>query len=70
MFNARQLAATILSQNPNLVDNDTKRQWVNVIQNNDAKAGEQIANNLLNTYGVKKEDVPGIAQNFFSRILK
>ncbi len=59
-MNLQQMAMNIISQNPRIANNPNARAMVDAIRNNDAQAGTEIANNLLQTYGLSKED--GIAQ--------
>ncbi len=59
-MNLRQMAMNIISQNPQIANNPNARAMVDAIRNGDAQAGTEIANNLLQTYGLSKED--GVAQ--------
>ena len=58
IFRAAQSHA--LSSNPNA------RSMLEVVQSGDSARGEQIANNLLKTYGVSKEDALAQAKRFFN----
>ena len=53
--------------NPNLQTNANAMQMINVVQNNDQVAGEQIANNILKQYGLTKEQGMQLAQQYFSK---
>lgn len=70
MFNAQQFALNLIAKNPNIIQNEKQKHWVDVIRSGNNKEGEQLANNLLNTYGVKKEDIPNIAQQFFANMFR
>lgn len=70
MLNVQQFALNLIVKNPNIIQNEKQKHWVDVIRNGNSQEGEQLANNLLNTYGVKKEDIPNIAQQFFSKMFK
>lgn len=70
MLNIQQFALNLIAKNPNIIQNEKQKHWVDVIRNGNSQEGEQLANNLLNTYGVKREDVPNIAQNFFGSMFK
>lgn len=59
-MNVREVAMNIISQNPQIVNNPNARAMVDVIRSGNDQAGTEIANNLLNTYGISKEE--GIAQ--------
>ena len=51
---------------PSLATNPNARAMLEVIQSGDAARGEQIANNLLKTYGMSKEDALAHAKRFFN----
>ena len=57
---SRAVQSPVLSSNPNA------RSMLEVVQSGDASRGEQIANNLLKTYGVSKEDALAQAKRFFN----
>lgn len=59
------LLQKLLENNPNIQNNPQAKEFLEVIRNNDSVRGEQIANNLLQTYGVSKEDALKHAQQFF-----
>lgn len=65
MFNPQQFAIQMIQNNPNMASNPYVQQLIEIIQNGDKKRGEELANNILNTYGVSKEDAMGRAKNFF-----
>lgn len=50
---------------PSIASNPNSRAMLEVLQTGDSKRGEQIANNLLNTYGVTKNDAVRMAREFF-----
>ncbi len=60
MFNPNEFAMSILKSNPKFNSNPMAQQLIKCIQNNDTEAGEALANNILKTYGISKED--GIQQ--------
>lgn len=66
MPNIMEFALRMLEQNPNL---ENKAPWakeaISAIRNNDVAKGEEIANNLCNTYGSSKEDGINRAGKFF-----
>lgn len=65
MPNIRDMALNLLYQNPNVVNNPNAQEFIKVIQNGDSVRGEQIAQNLCNSYGMSKEDVLRNAKSFF-----
>lgn len=65
MFDMRSFALNLLSQSPNIRSNPQMQDMLQVIQSGDSVRGQQIAENLCNTYGVSKEDAISNARNFF-----
>ncbi len=65
MFDMRSFALNLLSQNPNIRSNPQMQDMLQVIQSGDSVRGQQIAENLCNTYGISKEDAISNARNFF-----
>lgn len=65
MFDMRSFALNLLSQNPNIRSNPQLQDMLQVIQSGDSVRGQQIAENLCNTYGISKEDAISNARNFF-----
>jgi len=63
--NMRDMALNLLMQNPNVANNPNAQEFIQVIQNGDSAKGEQIAQNLCNTYGMSKEDAIRNAKSFF-----
>ena len=61
----RDFALGVLSRSPQLQRNPNARSMIQVIQNGDAKKGEEIARNLCETYGIKPEDAVQQARSFF-----
>ena len=66
MVDIRNMALNLLSQNPNVANNPNAQEFINVIRSGDSARGEQIAQNLCNTYGVSKEDAVKNAKSFFN----
>lgn len=56
----------LLQNNPNIQNNPQAQAMISAIQNNDQAKGEEIANNLLKTYGVSKDDALNRARKFFN----
>lgn len=65
MFDMISFALNLLSQNPNIRSNPQMQNMLQVIQSGDSVRGQQIAENLCNTYGISKEDAISNARNFF-----
>ena len=67
--NMRDMALNLLMQNPNVANNPNAQEFIQVIQNGDSAKGEQIAQNLCNTYGMSKEDAIRNAKSFFHLLM-
>lgn len=65
MFDMRSFALNLFSQSPNIRSNPQMQDMLQVIQSGDSARGQQIAENLCNTYGISKEDAISNARNFF-----
>lgn len=63
--NIMGLALDIIQKNPALANNPNAREMIEVIRNGDVAKGQQIAQNICNTYGVKPEDAISQARSFF-----
>ena len=59
------LIGRLLNNNPNVQNNPQAQEFINTLQNGDNKKGEQIANNILKTYGLTKEEALQQAKRFF-----
>lgn len=65
MFNLQAFAMNLLKNNPKIANNPQAQNFIDVIQRGDNAQGEEIANNLLETFGVSKEEGIQQAKNFF-----
>lgn len=63
MSRITDLASQIIRNNPNIQQSPFAQAGVNAILNNDTKAGEQLANNILKTVGMTKEQALNLAKN-------
>lgn len=62
MSRITDLAAQMIRNNPNIQQTPLAQAGINAILSNDAKAGEQLANNILNSMGMTKEEALKIAR--------
>lgn len=62
MSRITDLASQMIRNNPNIQQTPLAQAGINAILNNDAKAGEQLANNILNSMGMTKEEALKIAR--------
>lgn len=65
-MNPLQALISRAASSPSLFGNPNARAMLEVVQSGDAARGEQIANNLLKTYGMSKEDALAQAKRFFN----
>lgn len=59
-------AIRLINSNPNIANNPRNRELISVIQNGDSVRGQEIANNLCNTYGVPRNQAVANARSFFN----
>lgn len=60
MITPMQFLQNALRNNPNIMSNPQAQNYINILQSGNAQAGQRLAENLLNTYGMTKEQ--GMAQ--------
>lgn len=67
MSRITDMASQMIQNNPNVQQSPFAQAGINAILNNDAKAGEQLANNILQTVGMTREQALDLArkQNLF-----
>lgn len=51
--------------NPAIANNPMAQNCLSILESGDAKRGEEMANNLLQSYGISKEDALNQARSFF-----
>lgn len=59
------LLQKLLANNPQVTNNPRYQEMLKAVQNNDSKKGEEIANNLCESYGMTKEQALAQAKQFF-----
>lgn len=64
-FDPRQMAMNLISQNPNIANNPNAQEFIKVIQNGDSERGQQIADNLCQSYGMTRDEALKSAKSFF-----
>lgn len=65
-FDPRQMAMNLISQNPNIANNPNAQEFIKVIQNGDSERGQQIADNLCQSYGMTRDEALKNAKSFFN----
>lgn len=64
--NPIQAMVSMIRANPAISDNPQMQSYLDVLESGDSKRGEELANNLLDTYGMTKEDALAQAKAFFN----
>lgn len=54
-----------IKSNPNIAGNPQALAYIEVLESGDSKRGQELANNLLETYGMTREDALAQAKQFF-----
>ena len=65
MMNPMQYIQNAVRQNPGIMNNPQAQNFIGILQSGDSKRGEEVANNLLSTYGMTKEQAMNQVRNFF-----
>lgn len=65
-FDPRQMAMNLISQNSNIANNPNAQEFIKVIQNGDSERGQQIADNLCQSYGMTRDEALKSAKSFFN----
>ncbi len=55
----------MIKANPAIADNPQAQAYLDVLESGDNEKGEEVANNLLKTYGMTKEQALDEAKKFF-----
>ena len=64
-FNPAQMAMNLINQNPKVAANPQAQELMQIIKSGDSARGEQMANNILSSYGITKEQGLSDAKKFF-----
>lgn len=65
MISPMQFLMAQIQQNPNLANNPQAQSYIQIIQSGDQKKGEEIAQNILKSYGMTKEQGMAQVKRFF-----
>lgn len=65
MISPQAFLSNMLANNPQLQNNPIAKNYLSVLQSGDAKKGEEIANNLLKSYGMTREQGLDLAKKTF-----
>lgn len=61
----QNLLNMLIQRNPNIANNPRNKAMLEAIQNGDSVKGEQLANNLCQSYGVTREQALAQAKQYF-----
>lgn len=65
MITPMQFLQNAMRQNPNIANNPQAQNFLQILQSGDAQKGQQVAENLLKTYGMTKEQGMNQVHSFF-----
>lgn len=65
MITPMKFLQNAMRQNPNIANNPQAQNFLQILQSGDAQKGQQVAENLLKTYGMTKEQGMNQVHNFF-----
>lgn len=65
MNSISSFALNLIRNNPNIANNPNAKELIDVISSGDAKRGQEIANNILKSYGADKDEALAKARSFF-----
>lgn len=65
MFDPAKFAMQMIQNNPQVMNNPMAKQYLEIIQNRDSAKGQEVANNILKTYGMTKDQAMSQAFKFF-----
>lgn len=63
--NPMQAMISMIKANPAIADNPQAQAYLDVLESGDAEKGEEVANNLLKSYGMTKDEALKQAKAFF-----
>lgn len=64
----KQSLIDMIKAYPTIANNPQMMAYIEVLESGDSKRGEELANNLLNTYGMTRADALAQAKSFFHLI--
>lgn len=65
MFNIQSLISTLMRNNPAVANNPQAQEMLNVIQSGNAEQGRRIAENILQSRGMSRDEALQQAHRFF-----
>lgn len=65
MPSLEQIAMTLLQKNPQVANSPQGQQFMQILKSGDVQKGQQMADNICNSYGVTRDDALNKAKQFF-----
>ena len=65
MPNPMQFFQSMIQNNPGIQNNPMAQNFIGIMQSGDVKRGEAMANNILSTYGITKDQAMNQVRQFF-----
>lgn len=69
MANFQQIGMMILQNNPKIMNSPQGQQFLKILQTGDVQAGQQMAQNLCQSYGISPEQALAQSMQFFKQSL-
>lgn len=66
MPNLEQFAMLLLQKNPKVANSPQGQQFLEILKSGDVEAGQKMAQNFCNSYGVTPEEGVNQARKFFN----
>lgn len=60
-----EFALNLIKNNPQFANNPLAQNYLQILESGDSAKGQELANNLLETHGVEREEAVKQAKNFF-----
>lgn len=65
LANFQQIGMMILQNNPKIMNSPQGQQFLKILQSGDVQAGQQMAQNLCQSYGITPEQALAKSMQFF-----
>lgn len=67
VLNLNGIIKNLLQNNPYIANNPRAASMIKIIESGDSVKGEELANNLCQTYGLSREEALHQAKEYFSK---
>lgn len=65
MLDPMAMLDRVIQRNPAVAQNPQAKAYIDLLRSGDAAKGEEVANNLLKTYGIDRDEALAQARRFF-----